>query len=596
MDFEILAEGYERMTKTTSRTELTNILVDILKRTPSELLSQVSYLTQGKLYPDFEGIEIGMAEKSIVKVLEKTYGAEPSSIESLLRESGDLGDVAAKLSDRKTQTLFSGEPLTVESVYSTLGDIARTSGSGSSSLRMNKLAKLYNSATGLEAKFLTRFVTGKLRLGVADFSVLDALSIVFTGSKESRPSLEKAYNLTSDLGEVARLLSKGGIKAIEKVVVIPGKPVRPMLAERMESAEQIIEQMNRRASSEFKLDGERVQAHKTSNGAITLFSRRLEKITPQYLDVRDSLGTVKAKNFILEGEVVAVDSTTGKYLPFQELMHRRRKYDVEEAARKYPVQLNLFDVLYFDDKQAIDESYEKRRKILETSVLTGGLDREKIKLVPAHMVTSSSEINSMMTESLAAGCEGLVVKDLKSTYRAGAREYAWIKFKPEYRKEMRDTLDLTIVGANHGRGRRAGVYGAFLLAAYDRKSDSFKTTTKVGTGFSDMDLEKLSASLKPSKVDERPSRVDATVDSEQWFEPSIVIEIVASEITLSPIYTAGLGLIRQGSGFALRFPKFTGRVREDKAPEDSTTVQELYEMYLKQTRHLESTTSPLEES
>ena len=578
------------MTKTTSRTQLTLILVDILKKTPAKLLPKVSYLTQGKLYPDFEGIEIGMAEKMVARAIQKAYGAEPASIESLLRESGDLGDVAAHLSEKKSQSLFFSDKLTVEKVYSTFDEIARTAGSGSTNLRINKLAMLLNSATSLEAKFLTRFVTGKLRLGVADCSVLDALSIVFAGNKDSRPSLEKAYNLTSDLGEVAELLSAGGLKAIENVKVIPGKPVRPMLAERMDSPELIMEQMGSDAVSEYKLDGERIQAHKTSSGELTLYSRRMEKITSQYVDVVQSLRDIPAKDFIVEGEAVAVDSQ-GKYLPFQELMHRRRKYEIDEAVKKYPVQMNLFDVLYVDGREQIDEPYEKRRKVLESFFSTGGLSKKRIRLVPARPVSSPSEIDSMMKESLDAGCEGLVIKDPKSTYRAGAREYSWIKFKPEYRKEVRDTIDLVIVGANHGRGRRAGVYGAFLLAAYDQKSDTFKATTKVGTGFSDIDLEKLTAALKIHKVGNRPPRVDAKVESEEWFEPSIVIEVIASEITLSPIYTAGLDLIREGSGFALRFPKFTGKIRDDKSPEDSTTVQELLEMYQKQTRHLVSTES-----
>ncbi|HZW58146.1 MAG TPA: ATP-dependent DNA ligase [Nitrososphaerales archaeon] len=583
MDFSIMAEGYEKMTKTTSRTELTSILVDILKATPPKILPQVAYLTQGKLFPDFVGIEIGMAEKTVSRAIEKAFGCDPSEIQKALRKSGDLGDVAAELSERKVQQLFKPEKLTVEKVYSTFEEIAKTTGSGSSGARINKLAMLLNSATPLEAKFLARFVTGKLRLGVADFTVLDALTIAFTGSKESRPRLEKAYNLTSDLGEVAKILSTRGLKGIDEVKVEASKPVRPMLAERMNSTESIIEQMNYNASCEYKLDGERVQAHKTSQGEIILFSRRLEKITSQYGDVVETLGRIPAKDFIVEGEIVAVDAK-GKYLPFQELMHRRRKYEVEEAMKKYPVQVNLFDVLLLNGAEKIDEPYEKRRKLLEEIFASAKIGDEKIRLVPARLARTSKEMESMMTESLNAGCEGIVVKDLSSPYRAGARGYAWIKFKPEYRKEVRDTIDLVIVGANHGMGRRAGVYGAFLLATYDPKTDTFKTTTKVGTGFSDLDLEKITKMMSVHKIKHKSPRVDARVEAEDWFEPAVVLEIIASEITLSPIYTAGLDLIREGSGFALRFPKFTGRIRDDKAPEDATTVQELLEMYQKQSR------------
>lgn len=582
------------MTKTSSRIELTKILVNVLKKTPVDLVSRVSYLTQGKLYPDFAGIEIGMADKTAIKAIEKSYGIDQKRIQELQRRRGDLGDVAAELSVSKEQESLSAGALTVQEVYSTLEEIAKTSGSGSSQSRLGKLAKLLNSASSLEARFLIRFVTGKLRLGVADFTVLDALSIAFTGSKEGREKLEHAYNLTSDLGSVADLLARRGMKAIEEVQVTAGKPVRPMLAERMQTPEEIIGQMNGVASAEYKLDGERVQAHKTVDGEVTLFSRRLEKITDQYSDVVQALSSLPASQFIVEGEVVAIDSS-GKYLPFQELMHRRRKYGLEEAQRKYPVVLNLFDVLLVEKESMIDKSYKVRRAKLE-ELFEKAKTKHNMMLVPASIVNDSVQIDSLMEESLAAGCEGLVVKDLQSTYKAGARGYAWIKFKPEYRPNVRDTIDLVIVGANHGMGRRAGVYGAFLLAAYDEQADVFRTTTKVGTGFSDLDLENISKTLDNYKVNAKSPRVDARVNSEVWFEPKIVIEIIASEITLSPIYTAGLGKVREGAGFALRFPKFTGKIRDDKGPEDATTVQELLEIYQKQVRQLEKKKKESEES
>ncbi len=574
------------MTHTSSRTELTSILVDVLKKTPKSMVSKVAYLTQGKLCPDFEGLVIGMAEKTVMKALEKGFGVEKKRVQQQMRVAGDLGDVAAKLSSEKVQQLFTSEKLTVERVYETLRDIATTSGPGSATTRINKLTMLLTSSTSLEAKFLVRFVTGKMRLGVADFTVLDALAIAFTDDKKNRAELENAYNLTSDLGFVADLLANHGITAIKRVKVTAGKPVRPMLAERMPSAEQIIEQMGNEASAEYKLDGERVQAHKTKDGKITLFSRRLEQITEQYSDVVKSLETIRAKEFIVEGEVVAIDRN-GKYLPFQELMHRRRKHGLAEAMEKYPVVVNLFDILLVDGIPKIDEPYRERRKALE-ALYEVTKDKTNVMLVPAKNVTTSFEIDALMEDSLAAGCEGLVTKDYRSSYKAGARGYAWIKFKLEYKPNVRDTVDLVIVGANHGMGRRAGVYGAYLLAAYDQEEDVFRTTTKVGTGFSDLDLQKITNLLDEHKIPKKSPRVDARVDSEVWFEPKIVIEILASEITLSPIYTAGLGVIRENSGFALRFPKFTGKLREDKAPEDATTTKELLEIYQKQVRHLKA--------
>jgi DNA ligase 1 len=590
-----VADGYERMTKTSSRIELTNILVEILKETDRSVVAKVAYLTQGKLHPDFEGINLGIAEKTVMKALEKSYGAPQSEIQSLLRKTGDLGNVAALLSKDKVQQSLFSEKLTVEQVYSSLDEIARSTGPGSIEDRITHLAALLNSSSEVEAKFLTRFVTGKLRLGVADFTVLDALALAFTGDKKNRENLEKAYNLTSDLGEVAELLTNRGLKAVSEVRVTVGKPIRPMLAERMESSEAIIEKMSGAGVAEYKLDGERVQAHRKSNGEITLYSRRVEVITSHYQDVVESLRSVSAKNFIIEGEAVALDKE-GKYLPFQELMHRRRKYGIEEAMEKYPASFNLFDVLYLNGTEMIDESYSTRRKALEGLLgRSKRIDNSKLLVVPGRRVETPEEIDSMLQEALAAGCEGLVVKDVKSNYRAGAREYAWIKFKPEYRANVRDTLDLVIVGASHGMGRRAGRYGTFLLAAYDNVADVFRTTTKIGTGFTDLDLENLSKELQKEKIAGKSPRVDARVSPDDWFEPRIVIEVIASEITLSPIYTAGLDKVRPESGLALRFPKFTGKVRTDKAPEDATTVQELIEMYQKQVRQFKAESKVVEE-
>lgn len=600
LDFNIIADGYEKMTKTSSRLELTNILADILKATDPSMIPKVAYLTQGKLCPDFEGVVLGMADKTVAKALERAYGATPAEIQTLLRKTGDLGDVAAIVSRDQFQQALVPEKLTVEKVYASLDAIAKSVGGGSINSRITGFAALLNCASISEAKFLTRFVTGKLRVGVADYTVLDALALAFTGEKKNRGLLEKAYNLTSDLGFVAELLLTKGIGAIAAVKAIVGKPIRPMLAERMDSSESIIAQLSSGAVAEYKLDGERVQAHRSGN-EVNLFSRRLDRITSHYQDVVESLTQVESKNFIVEGEVVALDGQ-GKYLPFQELMHRRRKYGVAEAMKKYPTSFNLFDILYLNGKELIDEPYTVRRQALEDLVKRSKtVDSSRLLVVPARKVTNSEQIDSMLQEALAAGCEGLVVKDVVSPYRAGAREFAWIKFKPEYRESVRDTLDLVIVGASHGMGRRAGRYGTFLLAAYDKDADIFRTTTKIGTGFTDLNLENISKTLQKDKISEKSPRVDARVSPDDWFEPRLVIEVIASEITLSPIYTAGLGLIRPESGFALRFPKFTGKIRTDKAPEDSTTVQELLEMYQSQVRQFKAEpkapvkTSPLKQ-
>ncbi len=279
---------------------------------------------------------------------------------------------------------------------------------------------------------------------------------------------------------------------------------------------------------------------------------------------------------------MAINEDSGEYLPFQELMHRRRKYKIDEAMKKYPIAINLFDLLYADGKDYTVEPYRVRREALERIVES----TERIRPVPRIITNDPEEIEKYMEQAIADGCEGLVVKDMESPYRAGAREWAWIKLKREYRSELMDTIDAVIVGAFYGKGRRAGRYGAFLLAVYDKDKDEFKTICKVGTGFTDEDLENFYKLLEPHKLEHKPPRVDSKMEPDVWFEPKFVIEVIGAEITLSPIHTCASGVIREGSGLALRFPKYIGRLRTDKAPEDATTVKEVVEMYRSQLRKI----------
>jgi DNA ligase-1 len=441
------------------------------------------------------------------------------------------------------------------------------------------ISSLLNDATPAEGRYIIKFVIGQLRLGIADYTVLDALALAFTGDKANRQVLENAYNVSSDLGTVAKLLATKGLGAVRSIQIKLFKPIRPMLAERISTAEEAIERMEGRAGVEYKLDGERVQVHKGKN-KIELFSRRLEKITGHYPDVIAAVKSIKAE-VILEGEVVAINPQTEEYLPFQELMHRRRKYGVEEAMENYPVIMNFFDVLYMDGKSKTSLTYEERRKLLK-KVLQAVKDSNKVRPVEQIVASTPEEIEKFMVTAIENGCEGVMIKQLSSTYRAGAREYAWVKLKREYRSELADTLDLVIVGALHGRGRRAGKYGALLLAAYDTKADMFTSVTKVGTGFTDVHLEQFYNDLEQYMIPHRHARVDTGMKMDVWFEPKIIIEVIASEITLSPSHTAAKNAVRPGYGLALRFPKFTGKIRDDKKPEDATTVEEIVTMYKRQ--------------
>jgi DNA ligase 1 len=585
LEFSILVDTFEKMGQTSSRLALTDHLVSLLRKTPVDLVDRVVYLIQGKLYPDYEGVELGLAEKLAIRAISLATGVDSNTIEEVYHKTGDLGDAAAEITNSKSQITLLAEKITVERVYLTLDKIAKSSGKGSQDNKLRLVSSLLSDASARESRYIMKFIMGTLRLGIGDYTVMDGLALAFTGDRSNRQLLEIAYNVSSDLGAVARLLATESLEAVRSLKITLYKPVRPMLAERVSTPDEAMERMkSKSAGAEYKLDGERIQVHKGKE-RVDLFSRRLEKITHHYPDVGQYIQkSIKTNEIILEGEVVAINPQTDEFLPFQELMHRRRKYGIEEAMVAYPVVINLFDILYLNGEDKTSLSYLQRRRLIEK--ITKGLKNEKVRLVPNCIVKKASDIEKFMASAIEHGCEGLMIKQLASSYRAGARGFAWVKLKREYRSDLADTLDLVIVGALYGRGRRVGKYGALLLAAYDRSADLFRSVCKVGTGFTDLHLEELYESLEESRIPRTHARVNTGMQMDVWFEPKIVIEVSASEITLSPSHTAGMNSIREKYGLALRFPKFTGKVRVDKKPEDSTSVKELVSMYKRQMRSI----------
>ncbi len=587
MNYSSIVEVYEKISSTTKRLEITDYLEDLFKKTPPEIISEVVYLTQGKLYPDYFGIELGIAEKLAIRAIALASGVSEKRVADELKKVGDIGEAAANLLGKKTQVTLFKEPLTVKRVYETLDKIARASGEGSQDLKIRFLSSLLTDATPTEAKYILRTVTGKLRLGVADMTILDGLAEAFCGSKEFRPELERAYNLTSDLGSIAKAVAEKGLEGIKQFKISVGKPVRPMLAERLSSAEEILKKVGGKGAAEYKYDGERLQVHKLKD-EVMLFSRRLENITHHYPDACELVRNhVKASEAIVECECVAVNLDTGEMMPFQELMHRRRKYGIEEAMKFYPVSLFMFDLLYVDGEDFTLKPYPERRAKLEEVVE----ETDRIKLAKAIVTSNLKELETFFEEAVEAGCEGLMVKSIspESIYKAGARGWLWIKYKRDYQALLTDTVDLVAVGAFHGRGKRAGTYGALLMAVYDKKNDMFKTVCKCGSGFTDEDLGRLPVMFKELILPHRHPRVDSQLEADVWFVPKVVLEIIGAEITLSPVHTACRNLIREGSGLAIRFPRFTGKYRNDKAPEDATTEEEILEMYQRQLKKIETT-------
>jgi len=583
MLFDTLVETYSKLESTTKRLEMTDILTDLFKIADSGNIDKIIYMSQGKIHPDWKGQpEIGMAEKMVKEALIRVTGLKKAKVESLVQTLGDIGLAAEEAMAKKTQSGFFSKQLSVTDIYNGLDNIARRSGTGSARQKMDLLGSLLVDSSPLGARYLSRMVEGKLRMGIGDMTILDALAQAFTGSKEKRPELERAYNLSSDLGAVAIALVDHGLDGILNFKIKAGAPIRVMAAQRLSNAEEIIEKLGGHCSAEYKLDGERFQIHKDGD-VINIFSRRLENITYMYPDVvKLTIEHIKVEKAIIEGEAVAYNLDTGEDMPFQTLMKRRRKHKIEEMMAKIPIRVYLFDCLY-DGEDLTLKPYPYRIERLDA--ITDATD--DFKPVERLETNDPEELEEFFQQSLADGTEGLIVKSTSddSIYRAGARSWLWVKLKRSYQSKMQDHVDLAVVGAFYGRGRRAGSYGALLVAAYDPSDDKYKTVCKVGTGFTDENLAEMPGRLDQYRVESKPGNVDSLLEAEVWFEPVVVMEVIGDEITASPLHLAAFGEIRKDAGLAIRFPRFT-RWREDKSAEEVTRVGEILDMYNAQLKTL----------
>ncbi len=576
MRFSKLVDYLARLEATTKRLELTAILAELFKEASAQDIAPIIYLTQERLGPAFEPIDFGIGEALAAEALALATGKDKSEIKKLYKQRGDYGIIAEELLPAE------GKRLTVDTVFQRLKEIATTSGEGTVVKKTTLLSDLLKKLSGREARYVLRIPLGRLRLGIGDPTVMEGLSWSKTGDKSLRPPIERAYNVCSDLGYVATLFKEGGVEALKDVHVTVGKPVRPALAERAKSAEEIVTRLGK-CAVEDKYDGFRCQVHKEGDN-VRIFSRNLEETTGMFPDIaRAVCDKVRAKTAILEGEALSYDTETGEFHPFQETMQRKRKYDIEEMTLKYPLKLMAFDLLYLDGKDMTGEPYTKRHDTLAKITGEGGAIQ-----VAAHLITQDAkDIEKYFMAAITGGLEGIVAKRLESHYQAGARNYNWIKLKRSYQGHLSDTIDVVIVGYLRGRGARArfGI-GALLAAVYDKKNDRFVTIGKIGTGLSDEQWPQVRELFDKVAVDHKPARVDALMIPDVWVEPKYVIEVQADEITRSPIHTAGK--VGDEPGYALRFPRvvkgFTGFTRTDKKPEDATTVQEILDMYKRQQR------------
>ena len=584
MKFAEVAETFEEMTKTTKRLELSTLLSDLLKRS-GEDLKIICYLLQGKLLPDYYGIETGMSDKLILEAFSKEYGKPRTVLDKQFGKLGDLGSLAEALGSRRVQSGLFSSDLTVSDVYSTLMEIARTEGKGSISQRIGLFERLIRNSTPIEAKYITRILTGKLRLGVSDSTILKAMTEAFATS-DLGEQIEVAFNFHPDMGRLAEILRDGKLEQIRAAAPDLMIPAKVMLAERLPSLDQILEKMGGRAAFEYKYDGMRVQIHKEGE-KVRIFSRGSEETTANFPDIVDAaIRTFQGRDLIVDGEAVPFNPETGEMYPFQAVSQRRgRIYNLDEMSRDIPLTVFLFDILYLDGKPTVMESYPERRKLLASTLV----ENDQFKLATVLVSSELGEIEAFFEKAISEGCEGIVAKNVSdaSMYRAGARGWLWIKFKRDYKRELGDSLDLVVIGAFNGHGRRKGTFGALLLASYDQDQDLFESVCKLGTGFKDDVLFNLPKMMESYMEKEKPSRVTSGIMPDIWIYPSIVLEVVGAEITLSPVHNCAFGKLSPGAGLALRFPRFTGRFRDDKKPEDATSTSEIVEMYQNQKKTLE---------
>ncbi|MCX8194063.1 MAG: ATP-dependent DNA ligase [Candidatus Pacearchaeota archaeon] len=578
MLFSKLVEVFEKLEATTKRLEMFEILSDFFKKAPKEDIDKIVYLCEEQLLPPFRSLEIGMAEKMVEKAIAKASGKSIEEVAKQYKKLGDLGLVAEKVLTKKQATLFTIKAPSIAKVYETLFKIAKTTGEGSVERKINELAGLLTQISTKESKYIVRFVLGSLRLGIGDPTIMDSLSKAISGDRmKLRAEIERAYNLCSDLGMVAKVLFEKGEKGLKEFKVQVGLPIRMALAERLPSAEDIIKKIGK-CAVETKYDGLRLQVHKQGE-KIEIFSRNLERMTHMFPDIISGIKKqIKAKNAIIEGEAVAFNEATGEFFPFQVTITRKRKYEIEKRAKEAPLVLFAFDLLYVNGKDLTQKPYLERTKALEKIIAKGFTIRQAEKII----TDNPKILEKFFEENVERGTEGIIAKRLDAPYQAGARNFNWIKLKRSYKGELQDTIDVVIVGYFKGRGLRAefGI-GALLGAVYDEKEDSFKTICKIGSGLSEEKWVEIRKLLDKIKLEHKPARVDSEIVPDVWTQPKYVFTVMADEITLSPLHTAGK--TKEKTGFALRFPRIQGWIR-DKKPEDATTVKEIEKLFKMQKR------------
>ena len=552
MDYSRLTEVYQKLEKTSSRLEMTSIVADFLAEVPREDLQIILLFLRGRVFPSWSEKELGIGHKMVIKAISIVSGIPENKVEDKIRETGDTGIAAEQLMVKKAQTTLFTERLTVRKVYENLNKLASLTGKGSQDKKISYIAELLSFSQPKESRYLVRTILEELRLGVGEGIVRDAIAQSF----QVDPRLvERAYSLSSDLGEVARIAKSEGNDGLKKINLMPGRPMEVMLAQKAKDIQEVLDKF-KIVAFEIKYDGARIQIHK-DNSKVHLFTRRLENVTKQFPEiVKSAKENIKGDSAIVEGEMVAIKGLDDRHpRPFQDLSRRiKRKYDIPEMVKKIPVEINLFDVVFYEGESKIGEKFKNRRKLLEKIIM----ETDTFKLAEQSITNSIEEADKFYRRALNLGHEGVMAKNLDAPYQPGSRVGYMYKIKP-----IMETLDLVIIGATWGEGRRAHWLASFLLAVLDPDTGEFLTIGKMGTGFTDEQFREMTETLK--------GEISEQMGKEVKLKPKVVVEVAYEEIQKSPTYS---------SGYALRFPRLV-RVRTDKGPQDADTLQRVEELLSK---------------
>lgn len=575
----------------------------VINKNPKNLIP-ITYLFINKLGPDYEhNLELGLGETLLMKTISESCGNKLSQIKIKFRETGDLGQIA--LDARNVQpTMFKPKPLTVGFVFNNLKTIAGLQGKDSQNRKIKIIKNLLTSCKGVEAKFLIRSLESKLRIGLAEKTVLISLSkaLLIYESKFLKlinendidnTLIDKAEdNIKSAFCQIPnyeiiinKSLTYGITNLLDHCYITPGIPLKPMLAKPTKSISEVLDSFQgKEFTSEYKYDGERAQVHlfKDENNLLQsrIYSRNGEDMTQRYPEINMSdylINPNDVNSIILDCEAVAWDRSQNKILPFQVLTTRKRK-DVNLNEIKVRVCLFAFDILHFNGNSLIDKSLRERREILKNVTKpTDGEFQFAIEMTTSNL----DELQIFLDKSVKDACEGLMVKSLdgeSSHYEPSKRSRNWLKLKKDYLDGIGDSLDLCVLGAYYGKGKRTGTYGGFLLGCFNQDTDEYETCCKIGTGFSDEMLQTLYEKLSKTTTDGPLATYvfDSSAEPDVWFEPTLLFEVLTADLSLSPTYKAGSSNYEKG--ISLRFPRFI-RLRDDKSPHEATSSEQIIELY-----------------